>query len=164
MHFYWRSCAPCCIAPKSRNKRSLMAVFDRDEARADPAMSAMPRKRPNCYVAAKCRDRPTADMAAPNARLVRLHSNVKDELQTFAGAGGRLSPSRCFPRRRRTDRHHQTLAPTRRLPVAFRASPGPLPFEDRHDANRFFRPPASRESPGSTANSGTLPGKVTRAI
>src|SRR5208283_2671132 len=51
-------------------------------------------------------------------------------------AGGRLSPSRFFRPRRRTDRCHRTRAPTRLFRAACRASPGPLPFEDRLALNR----------------------------
>src|SRR5438874_10515262 len=49
----------------------------------------------------------------------------------LAWAGGRLSPSRSVLLRRRTDRRRRTRAPTRPLRAACRASPGPLPFEDR---------------------------------
>src|SRR5208283_506645 len=50
--------------------------------------------------------------------------------------GGRLSPSRFFRPRRRTDRCRRTRAPTRLFRAACRASPGPLPFEDRLALNR----------------------------
>src|SRR5882672_11548392 len=50
---------------------------------------------------------------------------------TLFWAGGRLSPSRCFHLRRRTDRRRQTRALTSLLRAAFRAAPGPLRFGGR---------------------------------
>ena len=49
-----------------------------------------------------------------------------------ASAGEQLSPFHCSRRRKRTDRRRRTRAPIRRCQAACRASPGPLPFADRH--------------------------------
>src|SRR5713101_7592969 len=61
----------------------------------------------------------------------RRGSRSRCPSRSLAWAGGRSSPCRSFLLRRRTDRRHRTRAPKRSLRAASRASPGPLPFEDR---------------------------------
>lgn len=50
--------------------------------------------------------------------------------RSLAWAGGRLSPCRCFHRRRKTDRRHRIRALTRLFQAAYQASPGPFPSQD----------------------------------
>ncbi len=57
---------------------------------------------------------------------------------------GRLLPSRSFLLRKRIDRLHRTRAPTHPFLAASRASPGPLPFEDRLASNRSHQLPRCR--------------------
>src|SRR5919106_100164 len=74
----------------------------------------------------------------------RRGSRSRCRPRSLAWAGGRLAPSRCFRLRRRTDRRHRTRAPTRPLQAASRASPRPLPFEDRLASNRSRHLPRCR--------------------
>jgi hypothetical protein len=78
---------------------------------------------------------------APSGTLVLISSARP---RSLAWVGGRLSPSRCFRLRRRTDRHHRTRAPTHPLQAASRASPGPVPFQDRPASRRSRRLPKCR--------------------
>jgi hypothetical protein len=50
-------------------------------------------------------------------------TSVEIKSPLLASAGGRLSPSRCFRRRRRTDRDHRTRALRCLRQAAYRASP-----------------------------------------
>ncbi len=106
-----------CAAAKKERRRT-----DRRSACAGLQRSSPPRRWPPL-------------LAGPGGRFVKGESAPARAASvtcswSLAWAGGWLSPCRCFHRRRRTDRHHRTRAPTRLFQAAYRASPGPFPFQD----------------------------------
>ena len=109
------------------NTRRAIDIHEGDEHRRGGVQDADPRRRRPEQVKGPIVESGAAWVGAdPSRRDVR-----RCLPRSLAWAGGRLSPSRCFRRRRRTDRRHRTRAPTRRRRAASRASPAPLPFADR---------------------------------
>jgi hypothetical protein len=79
-------------------------------------------RRPGLVSAAKTWIHLGANIGAAQGSGNNLQAS-DDEMESMMAEG------RYFRRRRRTDRHRQTPAPTHSFPVAFRVSPGPLRFE-----------------------------------
>jgi hypothetical protein len=71
--------------------------------------------------------------------VVRPNVTSSDWLRSHARAGGQLSVSRCWSRRKRTCRFRSTPVPIPRCLPACRAAPGPRRSADRSGAIRFFR-------------------------